>query len=100
MNEIITVCIVLLTVALIVAIIYLIGKYEINAVSLFATSKATFNIGIIVFGITLASYLSIVLLSSIEGALLQRIIAWSGTSLISILYFRANRTKLYTQINR
>ena len=83
-----------------VAIIYLIGKYEINAVSLFATSKATFNIGIVVFGITIASYLSLVLLSSIEGALLQRIIAWSGTSLISILYFRANRTKLYTQINR
>lgn len=85
---------------LLVSIIYLLGKYEINFVSLFASSKTTFYIGIAGFILTIISYMSLIILPSIEGALLQRLISWTGASVISIFVFRLHRIEYYTHINK
>ena len=81
---------------LFVAILYLIGKYEINAISYFAPSKTIFKMGIVVFVVTLVSYLSLVVLPSIEGALLQRVLSWGAASLIAIMIFRPRRERYYS----
>ncbi len=83
---------------LLVSIIYLAGKYEINAVSLFAPSKTTFKVGVATFIISVLTYLSLVFIPTIDGALLQRVLAWSGVSLVSILLFRKNRSGYYSII--
>lgn len=84
--------------SLFVAILYLVGKYEINAISLFAPSKTILKMGVAVFVITIISYLSLIFLPSLEGALLQRILTWGGASLIAILLFRHRREIYYSNL--
>ena len=86
--------------SLLVAVLYLVGKYEINAISFFAPSKTIFKMGIAVFVLTIVSYLSLVILPSLEGALLQRVLTWGGSSLIALLLFRPRREKYYSSIYR
>ena len=83
---------------LLVAVLYLIGKYEINAISYFAPSKTIFKMGIAVFVATIVSYVSLLVLPSIEGALLQRVLSWGAASLIAILLFRPRRERYYQNI--
>jgi O-antigen/teichoic acid export membrane protein len=81
-----------------VAILYLVGKYEINAISYFAPSKTIWKMGIIVFVITIASYFVLFLLPSIQGALLQRVISWGAATVIAIILFRPRRDVYYKNI--
>lgn len=83
---------------LLVSILYLIGKYEINAISFFAPSKTLFKMGVAVFCNTIFSYLVLLVLPSIEGALLQRVISWGAASVIAIVIFRSRREKYYKNI--
>lgn len=84
--------------SLLVAILYLVGKYEINAISFFAPTKTIFKMGIAVFVITIISYLSLVILPSLGGALLQRLLTWGGASLIAILLFIPRREMYYSNL--
>ena len=81
-----------------VAILYLLGKYEINAISFFAPSKTIFKMGIIIFIVTVVAYLSLIFFPSIEGAFLQRIITWGGASIVAIILFRNRREAYYSNI--
>ena len=81
-----------------VAILYLLGKYEINAISFFAPSKTIFKMGIIIFIVTVVAYLSLIFIPSIEGAFLQRIITWGGASIVAIILFRNRREAYYSNI--
>ena len=83
---------------MVVAIIYLIGKYEINAVSFFAPTKTIFKMGIAVFIASVVSYISLVFIPSIEGALLQRILSWGAASVMAIYLFRTRRDNYYNNI--
>lgn len=83
---------------LLVSVLYLLGKYEINAISYFAPSKTIFKMGVAVFVVTIVSYLSLLILPSIEGALLQRVIAWGFASLMAIILFRPRRDSYYRNI--
>lgn len=85
---------------MIVSIIYLVGKNEINIVSLFATSKAIFNLGVFVFAATLLSFIIVVISPSLYGVFLQRIFIFAITSASAIFLFYRNRTSFYTNINK
>ncbi len=85
---------------MIVSIIYLVGKNEINIVSLFATSKAIFNLGIFVFAATLLSFVIIVISPTLYGVFLQRIFIFTMTTASAMLFFYRNRTSFYTKINK
>lgn len=84
--------------SLLMAVLYLLGKYEINAISFFAPTKTIFRMGIAVFVLTVVSYLSLLILPSLEGALLQRIIVWGGSSVLAIYLFRTRRENYYKNI--
>lgn len=79
-------------------VIWLIGKYEGMMIALFATSKANFKLGIIIFWLTIISYFWLFFIHTIEGALLQRVTIWVLTTAISIVLFRKNRMQYYTHI--
>ena len=81
-----------------VSIFHLIGKYEINALAFFGTSKMNFNIGVTIFVVSCLSYFIVLFIPTIAGVLIQRIIIYAVTSFLSIYLFRKNKTELYTKI--
>lgn len=83
---------------LILAVVYLAGKYEINMLSLFAGSKINFKIGIHVFMISVISFGIVLIIPTINGVLVQKIIIYALTSLISVIYFSRNKTDYYTKL--
>ncbi len=85
---------------MIVSIIYLIGKNEINIISLFATSKTIFNLGLFVFIVTLLSFLIVVVSPTLYGVFAQRIFIFAITSVSAMLIFYRSRASLYTKINK
>ena len=82
----------------IVSICYLIGKYEINTLAFFATSKLNFKMGIFVSMISLCTFLVVILISTIYGVLLQRILAYLSSSIVAIVYFKKYKEQMYTEI--
>ncbi len=85
---------------MIVSIIYLIGKNEISIVALFAESRTILRLGFFVFLATLLSFIVVVVIPTLSGVLLQRIIIFSITSASAILVFRRNRISFFTSINK
>lgn len=85
-------------VVLLTGILYLWGKYEINAVSFFAPTKTVFKLGVVTLIITILSYSSLIILPSLNGALVQRIIVWGATSLVTVVLFRRSRDMYYSHI--
>ncbi len=84
----------------IVSICYLIGKYEINAIALFASSKFNFKFGIITFVITLISFLPMLIYANIATMIWQRILVYGLTSIFAIIYIKKNKKELYTEIKQ
>ena len=82
----------------IVAIMYILGKYETNTLAFFASSKLNFNFTVVVSVISIAAFGAIYFIPSIHGALLQRIIVYLATTVISIVLFKKYRTELYTRL--
>ena len=78
-----------------VSILYLIGKFEINILALFATSKLNFKIGILMFIVSVVSYMSVWLLPTIFGVLLQRILVYGTASAASIFLFHKYKQELH-----
>lgn len=89
---------IIIYVVLLTGILYLWGKYEINAVAYFAPTKTIFKMGIATFLISIFSFGSLIVLPSLEGALTQRLIVWGATSLIAIILFRRRRDLYYENI--
>lgn len=85
---------------LIISIIHLMGKYEINALAFFASSKLNFAMGIMVLIGSIASFGIVYLIPNIEGVLSQRIIVYAETTLIAIILFRHQKEELYTEIKQ
>lgn len=81
-----------------VSAIYLIGKYEINIIALYAGSKTTFKLSVIQMIITIAAFLFVVVIPSLYGVFIQRLFAYGAFSLISIVYFKRRRNMLYTKV--
>lgn len=84
----------------ITSVLYLLGKYEINALAFFATSKMNLLLGIIVFAISVISFVFVLLIPNISGVLMQRILVYLGQSLVAIIIFKSKREELYTKINK
>lgn len=82
----------------VLAIVYLIGKYEINMLALFAGSKMNFKIGIYVFAISVISFGFVLIMPSIYGILTQKFMIYAFTSLISIIFFTKNKMDYYTKV--
>lgn len=80
------------------SIAHLIGKYEINAIAFFGSSKLNFGIGIAIFIASLLSYLIVIISPTVVGVLSQRVFIYFITSIISIIIFRHKKTELYTKI--
>lgn len=85
------------TVAL-VAVLYLIGKNEGNLVSLLGPSKTILKIGVFLLFVTIATYLSVVIMPSIYGVYVQRILFYAVMSIIGIVVFKRNRINYYSNI--
>lgn len=81
-----------------VSIAYLLGKYEINALAFFAAAKLNFNLGMVSFTLSVASFLIVALMPDIHGVLAQRVFIYVLTSLIAILVFKKHRKSLYTEV--
>lgn len=82
----------------IVAIIYILGKYEINILAFFASSKLNFNLTVIISVISIAAFGALYFIPSLYGALFQRIIVYLTTTVLSIALFKKYRTELYTRL--
>lgn len=82
----------------VVSICYLIGKYEINTVAFFGSSKLNFQLGIVTSIISLVTFGIVALISNIYGVLLQRVMAYLLTSIVAIVFFYRYREKMYTEI--
>ena len=85
------------TVAL-VAILYLVGKNEINIVALMGPSKTLLKLGILLFFVSVLSYISVIIWQSIFGVYIQRAFLYLTTSLFSIYLLHKNRLKYYSNI--
>ncbi len=85
---------------LVISVLYLIGKNEINYVSLFAPSNMILKSGTFIFAVTVLSFIIVILLPSIYGVLLQRIAIFGITSLSAMFLFYRNRVSFYTQVNK
>lgn len=81
-----------------VAIIYILGKYEINILAFFASSKLNFNLTVVISVISIAAFGALYFIPSLYGALFQRIIVYLTTTVLSIALFKKNRTELYTRL--
>lgn len=79
-----------------VAILYLIGKNESNLISLLGPSKTVLKIGVILFFVTIATYLSVVIMPSIYGIYVQRILFYAVMSIVGIVVFHRNRINYYS----
>lgn len=81
-----------------ISIIHLAGKYEINALAFFGTSKLNFFMGIGLFGITILSFGIVLCFNTIEGVMLQRIIVYLSNTVMAIMLFKRKRSELYNEI--
>lgn len=84
----------------IISVLYLIGKNEINLISLMGTSRLILFYGIAIAIVTLLSYVCIVFMPSVSGLMLQRVLIYFMTSAIAIYIFRKNRDQFYSSINK
>lgn len=85
-------------VVLLVGVIYLCGKYELISIFFFAPTKTVFKFGIVTLVITLLSYFSLLIIPSLGGALMQRVIVWGATTAVGIYLFRSRRNMYYSHI--
>ena len=81
-------------------LLYLLGKYEINAIAFLAETKMNFILAIINAVIAIGSYLIIVVSPTINAVVVQRILNYLMASLIAILFFRKNKETIYCKINK
>lgn len=81
-----------------VSAIHLIGKYEINIISLYAGSRIAFKLSVIQMIITIAAFLFVVAIPSLYGVFIQRLFAYGTFSLISFVYFKRKRDVLYKKV--
>lgn len=81
-----------------IAICLLIGKYEIAALSVLASTKLNFKYAIAASFISVFSYAWLLYTPTIEGMFLQRISTYLLSSIVGIIIFRRGRLKYYTQI--
>ena len=77
-------------------IAYLIGKYEINALSLFASPGQNFKMAVIIFIMSVLSYGIVMLSSNIYGVLIQRVAILLANSSVAIVMFRKDKDDMYT----
>ena len=82
----------------IISILHLIGKYEINALAFFASSKLNFWMGVGIFAATLFSFLWAFMFRNIEGMMLQRITVYAVQSFVAIGLFKKGKKIYYTQV--
>lgn len=80
--------------------LYLMGKYEINAISFLAETKMNFVIAILNSMIAIASYLIIFVSPTVGAVIAQRIINYFMASVIAILFFNRNKKKIYGELNK
>lgn len=78
-----------------ISVLYLVGKIQINIISLFDTMKVNCIVGIIVLVITVASYLILIISDSIAVLLLQRCIIYFAFSITAIVFMKKRRKKIY-----
>ena len=81
-----------------VAILYLVGKNEINIVALMGPSRTLLKLGFILLTLSLLSYFSVIFMRSIYGVYLQRAIIYSSTSLFAIILLHKNRLRYYSNL--
>lgn len=74
---------------------YVCGKIEINVISLLATQKQVFALGIIVFACTFISYAMVIFLNNIYCILIQRVIISVINSLCAIIFYRKNKSDMF-----
>lgn len=83
---------------IIVNAIYLLGKFEINAISNFSSSKTTFKLSLFYMTITIAAFIVVMVVPSLYGVFIQRIVTFAAYVGISVGYFKNNRTVLYNNV--
>lgn len=82
------------------AVIYVLGKYEINILALFASSKLNFGMGIATFVVTIVSFIVIIVNAGLNSVLAQRIFIYLFSSILAILLFKKTKAEIYFEIKK
>ena len=83
-----------------ITFIHVVGKYEINALAFFATSKLNFLLGIGIFMGTIFSFGIVIFNKSIASVMIQRIAVYLLHTLLAIYLFNSKKESLYTNVER
>lgn len=97
LNQYDGIAIMILTIG-VISILHLIGKYEINALAFFASSKLNFWMGVGIFAATIVSFLWAFIFRNIGGMMAQRITVYAVQSIVAIGLFKKGRKIYYTQV--
>ena len=81
-------------------IIYLYGKYEINAISFLATTKMTFFMSVVNSVVAILLYTFIIMQPNITGVLLQQMVGYVVASVLAIILFKKNKKNIYGKLNK
>lgn len=81
-------------------ILYLCGKYEINAIAFLAETKDSFVMAVINAVIAIASYIMVLAAPNSATIISQRLLNYLSASVIAIIYFTRKREKIYMGINQ
>ena len=81
-----------------IGLFYLLGKYEISAISILAPSKTNFLYGCATCCLSVLAYVWLFAIPALEGMLLQRLTTYLLSSLLAIVIFRRKRHYYYSNI--
>ena len=81
-----------------ISILYLIGKNEGFLITLMGPSKTILKLGVLLFFVSIASYIAVLFLQSIYGVYIQRLAFYTTTSIFSITIFYKNKLKYFKNI--
>lgn len=82
--------------SLVVAIIYALGKYELNALAFFASPELNFKYAFISFVVAVFSFSAVIFLPDYYGISMQRYIVYGINSVIGVVIFRRIREGIYS----
>lgn len=81
-------------------ILYLMGKYEINAISFLATTRMNFIMSVINSVIAVMAYIMIIISPNVTGVILQQLVGYLVASILAIVAFNKYKDDIYGKLNK
>ncbi len=81
------------------SIIYLLGKYEINAIAFLAETKMNFKLALITAVLATMTYLVIAVMPTTTVIVIQRVLVYLFPTVVAVYLFQKNKMNIYGKIN-